>query len=183
MLALGLPHVAQLTAKQNYLKVLDNPLLRFQPGWLSGGIGVLFAISLWPSISSRLPSREITERPRAAADWIEAHDWRGRFFAYPDYGSYLSWRLGDRARVYVDTRGFFYPPEILEDGYFLPQMEPDWLKRLERVLSFGTDYFLLERNGPRSVFWHYLEHRCGPPIYEDDQCVLLSADQVRRACN
>jgi hypothetical protein len=181
MLALGMPHMAQLTAERNYFRILDNPLLRFQPRWLAVGIGVLFLVSLFPSVSSQLPFREIPEWPISAADWIEAHDLHGRLFAFPDYGSYLSWRLGDRVRIYVDTRGFFYPPQIVEDGYFLPEMDPDWRERLERVLSLGTDYFLLETSGPRSAFWHYLENRCGPPLYLDDQCVLLSAEQVRRA--
>jgi hypothetical protein len=181
MIALGMPQVTRLLSARPYFHILDNPWLRCQPRWLLGGFTTLFLLSLFPSITSRLPFREIPEWPAAGVNWIEAHDLHGRFFAYPDYGSYLTWRLDGRVRTYVDTRGFYFPPQILEDSYLLPEMQPDWRERLARVFSFGTDYFFLETSGPRGAFWHYLHERCDTPVYIDDQCVLLTAEQVRKA--
>jgi hypothetical protein len=112
---------------------------------------------------------------------MEEHGLEGRFFAEPDFGAYITWRLGERARTYVDTRGFFFPPELLEDSNLLPQLSPDWPVRLERVLTHGTGYFLLETTGPRGEMWRAFQPYLGPPLFLDDICVLLTADQVRRA--
>jgi hypothetical protein len=79
----------------------------------------------------------------------------------------------------VDTRGFFFPPVLLEDSCFVPQMTPDWRDRLERVLDYGTDYFVLETTGPRGALWRALQPHV-QPLYVDQKSVLLSADQVRQ---
>jgi hypothetical protein len=95
--------------------------------------------------------------------------------------SYIGWRLGDRGRCYVDTRGFFFPAEYLEDSHYVPQLSADWPRRVRRILGYGTDYFLLETTGPRGQFWRSLQPYLDPPLYRDNQTVLLSAEQVRRA--
>src|SRR5205807_1862887 len=108
-------------------------------------------------------------------------DVQGRFFSPPDYGSYLGWRLGDKAKVYTDTRGFFFPPLLLEDSIYLPQLGPNWQERLRRVLDdYRTDFFLLETTGVRGALWRDLQQHVGPPLYVDEQTVLLSAGQVRQ---
>src|SRR5262249_29989337 len=89
--------------------------------------------------------------------------------------------LGDRGRSYVDTRSFFFPGELIEDSHYLPQLLPGWRDRLDRVLGHGTDYFLLETTGARGQLWQSLQPHVGPPLYLDNQTVLLSAAQVRPA--
>ena len=128
-----------------------------------------------------MPIRDSSDWPVAALDWIESRGLHGRFFGPPDYGSYVCWRLGDRARSYVDTRGFFFPAQLLEDSQYLPQMTADWKLRLDRVLGYGTDYFLLENWGVRGAFWQALQPHVDKPLYEDQRTILLSADQVRQA--
>jgi hypothetical protein len=126
-----------------------------------------------------MPIQDAPSWPCAAVTWIEANELGGRFFAPPNYGSYLTWRLGDRATCYVNTRSFCFPPELLEDSHYLPQLTPDWPERLQRVLGHGTDYFLLETSGPRGQLWRRVEPHCGEPLFLDRQTVLLSAEQVR----
>src|SRR5581483_1333607 len=95
---------------------------------------------------------------------------------------YLVWRLGDRVRVYVDTRGFMFEPQQLRDGHYLPRMEGDWRSALDRVLAAGTDYFLLETTGPRGRLWEALRPHVGSPVFlEEGKSVLLSSGQVREA--
>ena len=103
----------------------------------------------------------------------------GHFFAPPDYGSYVGWRLREHARTYVDTRGFFFPPELLEDSHLVPQLGPDWRGRLDRVFARGTKYFLLETDGPRGRLWQALRAHVEAPLYLDGETVLLSTAQVR----
>src|SRR5262249_42515100 len=100
------------------------------------------------------------------------------FFSPPDFGAYIGWRLGAQGKCYVDTRGFFYPPELLEDSILLPQMLPGWKARLERVLAHGTDWFLLETSGPRGRLWEEVRAHVGEPFYCDERVVLLSAEQA-----
>ena len=116
-----------------------------------------------------------------ALDWIADHGLAGGFFAIPDYGSYLGWRLGPRAHVYVDTRGFFFAPELIEDSHYVPQMAPGWQPRLQRVLGYGTDYFLLQTTGGRGELWRALRPHISRPLYLDDEAVLLSREQLLRA--
>jgi hypothetical protein len=159
--------------------VLTAPLFRFQWFWPAMAVGVLAMVSLIPPLSRRMPLQDAREWPVALGHWLEANDVHGRVFAPPDYGSYVTWRLGDRARSYVDTRGFFFPPALLEDSCFVPQMTPGWRVRLERVLEHGTDYFMLETTGPRGALWQTLQPHV-QPLYLDDKAVVLSASQVRQ---
>jgi hypothetical protein len=128
-----------------------------------------------------MPIQNSAAWPVRALDWCEAEGLTGRFFGPPDYGSYVGWRLRDRGKSYVDTRGFFFPGELIEDSHYLPQLGPGWPTRLERILCYGTDYFLLETTGPRGEFWRALQPWVNQPLYCDDQTVLLSAEQVRQA--
>jgi hypothetical protein len=199
MLALGVPHVAALLAQaaradrrrrwvSSLLRVdrackgaFSRPQLRLQPLWPAAAVGVLTVVSLVPPLSRRMPIQDSSAWPVGAVARIEQLGLRGRFFAYPDFGSYLGWRLGDRVKTYADTRGFFFPPHLLEDCHYLPQLAPDWRRRLERVLDeFGTNYFLLEIDGPRGQLWRSLRPHVGEPLYLDGQAVLLTEAQVRR---
>ncbi len=159
--------------------VFQSPLLRFQGLWLVAGVGVLASLSLIPPLARRIPIQDAAAWPVAAVDWIETQGLGGRFFSPPDYGSYLIWRLGPRVQSYVDTRGFFFPPELIEDSHYVPQLYANWQERLERILAQGTDYFLLETSGARGQLWRALEPHIGTPLYRDAQAVLLSTAQVR----
>jgi hypothetical protein len=160
---------------------MGNPRLRFQWGWAVAALVVLAVISLVPPLGRRMPIQDARSCPAAALDWVEAHDLRGRFFGPPNYGSYVGWRLGDRGKSYVYTRSFCFPPELLEDSHYVPQLGPDWQARLDRVFGYGTDYFLLETTGPRGQLWQAIQPHTGEPLYLDEQTVLLRAEQVRHA--
>jgi hypothetical protein len=203
MLALGVPHLAALLSEsaprllggrqrsrlwrtvlrteRRCKRLFSRPIFRFQPAWMLVAVGLLAAASLYPPLSRRIPHQEGRSWPVAAVDWMEREGLHGRFFAQPDFGSYITWRLGERAKTYVDTRGFYFPPELLEDSNLLPQLTPDWPERLEHVLSRGTDYFLLETTNARGEMWHAFRPYIEAPLFVDDQCVLLTAEQVRRA--
>jgi hypothetical protein len=203
MLALGVPHLAAmlseaaprllrhkrrtrtwravLRVERRCKRLFARPLVRFQSGWLLLTVGLLCVASLIPPVGRRMPRQEHGCWPIAAVDWMEREGLHGRFFAQPGFGAYVAWRLGDRAQTYVDTRGFFFQPEFLEDSNALPSLAPDWPERLERVLARGTDYFLLETSGMRSELWTGFQPYLGAPLYFDDSSVLLSAEQVRRA--
>jgi hypothetical protein len=157
-----------------------SPLLRWQWFWPIVAASVFALISLIPPLARRMPIQNASEWPVAAVDWIETQGLGGRFFSPPDYGAYLIWRLGERAQSYVDTRGFFFPPELLEDSHFVPQLYANWEARLERILAQGTDYFLLETTGARGQLWQALAPHIGTPLYRDEHTVLLSTAQVQR---
>jgi hypothetical protein len=201
MLALGVPHLAALLRQAEWReprglslpwrlavrfdrflrRELESPRLRFQWGWAAGALAVLAVVSLVPPLGKRMPIQDAPSWPSAALDWVEANGVQGRFFAPPNYGSYVGWRLGDRGKSYVYTRSFCFPPELLEDSHYVPQLGPNWRPRLKRVLAHGTDYFLLETTGPRGRLWQELQPHAGAPLYLDEQTVLLSALQVRQA--
>ena len=198
MLALGLPHLVALLglaaradrrrrwvalllrADRAVRRTLNRPLLRVQPFWPAAMVALLTVVSLIPPLSRRMPIQDARSWPVAAVAHIEQLGLHGRFFAFPDFGTYLTWRLGDRVKSYADTRGFFFPPAVLEDCHFLPQLGPDWRRRLDRVLDeYGTEFFLLETEGPRGKLWHSLRPHVGEPLYQDELSVLLTATQVR----
>lgn len=198
MLALGVPHVSALLHRAERgradpltaaaLRVdaflsseLANPRLRFQWSWPLAALALLAVVSLVPPLGRRMPVQDAPTWPTRAVTWIREHDLRGNFFGSPNYGSYVVWQLGDRGRSYVYTRTFCFPPELLEDSHYLPQLAPGWEQRLQRVLDHGTDYFLLETTGPRGRLWQELRPHAGEPLYLDEQTVLLTAQQVRRA--
>jgi hypothetical protein len=143
----------------------------------------LFLVSAIPPVSRAMPLQDAAEWPTAAVAHIEKMGLDGNFFAPPDYGAYLIWKLPGRAKPFVDTRGFFFPPILIEDSHFIPQLGPDWLNRLKRVFEqYPTDYFLLETTGPRGALWRSLRDKVGLPLYVDEKSVLLTAQQVRDGC-
>ena len=162
-------------------RMLNTPLLCFQWNWPAAAVVLLAAVSLVPPLARPMPFQNGRAWPVRALDWCQAQGLGGRFFGPPDYGSYVGWRLGDRGKCYVDTRGFFFPPELVEDSHYVPQLGPEWQSRLQRVFAYGTDYFLLETTGPRGQLWRTLQPYLDQPLYCDDQTVLLSTEQVRRA--
>ncbi len=199
MLALGVPHLAALLRRaaaggrrrpwvatllrlDGIAKRLLNPRwFRPQPRWLAGAVGLLVVVSLVPPLAQALPAREDPDLPTAAVDRIEQLGLSGHFFGPPDYGSYVTWRLGERARSYTDTRGFFFPPVLLEDSHYVPQLGPDWRRRLDRILDdYPTDFFLLETTGPRGELWRRMRPLLdSPPLHADGVAVLLTSAQVR----
>jgi hypothetical protein len=198
MLALGVPHLAALfrdaaqanrrrgwvlvllRADRACKRIFNAWSLRFQPLWPALGATALAVVSVIPALSRPMPFQDAPDWPAGAVARIEELGLQGRFFAPANYGSYLSWRLGDRAKCYVDTRGFFFPPKLIEDSHYLPQLADDWRPRLDRVLdTFGTDYFVLETQGPRGQLWRALEPNVGVPLFLDAETVVLSAAQVR----
>jgi len=200
MLAIGVPHVTAMyvdavrsNRRREWLYALvrlDNGLkrvcasrwFRWQPVWPAACIGVLFAISLVRPLSPHLPGQNGPDWPVAALDHIERAGIAGNFFTPPDYGAYVGWRLKERAKTYMDTRGFFFPPELVEDSCYVPSLGPKWRKRLDRALDdYPTEYFLLETWGVRSALWKALEPHVAQPLYVDDKAVLLTAAQVRQA--
>lgn len=206
MLALGVPHVtallkvaamrrrslagrcihgrlvirALLRGERAYQALFNSPLLRFQWIWPAAALVLLAVVSSVPPLARRMPIQNDAAWPVRALDWCEAQGLEGRFFGPPDYGSYVSWRLGERVKCYVDTRGFFFPPALVEDSHFVPQLGPEWQSRLQRIFAYGTDYFLLETTGPRGQFWRTFQPYVDS-LYCDEQTVLLSAEQVQRA--
>jgi hypothetical protein len=210
MLALGVPHLARLPRQvalsyrrlapasrwqggwaflgrtllrvdRSCKRLLHSPLLRGQWLWPVAAVAVLAVLSLVPPLSRGMPIQDAPEWPTRAVDYLTEHAAEGRFFGPPDYGAYVTWRLGDRARCYADTRGFFFTPELLEDSHYLPQALPGWRERLRRVLDRGTDYFLLETTGPRGELWRTLQPGVDQPLYLDERTVLLSRGQVELA--
>jgi hypothetical protein len=199
LLALGVPHLAALVreavrrgdptaaparwalaAWRGWESALDRPLWRLDLFWPAVALSGLVVVSLVPPLAKRLPMPATADWPVAVGDWIAEHDLRGNFFAQPNYGAYLGWRRGDAVRVYVDTRGFYFPPPLLEDAMYVPQLHPDWRERMQRIFAHGTDYFLLETTAPADQLWRLLEPHVGPPLYRDERTVLLTAAQVRR---
>jgi hypothetical protein len=178
---LGSLRWAVLRVDRSCKHMLHGPLLRWQWAWPGAAVAVLAALSLLPPVSRGMPIQDGPDWPAGAVEWMAGHDVQGRFFSPPDYGSYVTWRLGDRARCYTDTRGFFFPPELLEDSHYLPQKLPGWQERLQRVLDRGTDYFLLETTGPRGELWRTLQPAVAEPLYRDERTVLLSRAQVEEA--
>ena len=198
MLALGVPHMAALLAQaartdrrrawvarllrldRSVKCIFASRLFRFQAGWPAAALAGFLVVSLIPPLSRGMPIQHDDSWPVAAVTHIERLGLEGRFFTPPDYGSLLIWRLPAVAKTYTDTRSFFYPPLLIEDSHFLPQLGPDWPRRLDRVLDeYHTDYFFLETKGPRGALWHKLQGYVAAPLYHDDQSVLLSARQVR----
>jgi len=179
MLALGVPHLVALCRLDGVKDALNGPAFHFQPRWALAFLLMLSMFSLTPALARLVPRRHGKDWPTGAVDYIERHDLRGNFFSSPNHGAYLVWRRGpDRARCYVDTRGFFFPPRLLEDSALVPQLGDDWPQRLRRVVNAGTDYFLLETNGPAGALWHTLQGHV-TPLYLDADTVLLGAEQLR----
>jgi len=200
LLALGVPHLvalwrqAALSDRRRWWVALAlrcdgkwkracfSPLLRFQRGWPLAAVSLLVVVSLIPALSKRMPLQDADEWPTGAAAFLQEHGIGGNFFAPPDYGAYLTWRIGEDARCYADTRGFFISPVLLEDCHYVPQLGPGWRPRLDRILNeFATDYFVLETTGPRGELWRRLQPLIGSDVvYLDQQTVILRADDVRR---
>jgi hypothetical protein len=199
MLTLGMPHLVallrnavQTDRRRSWVKVLlrfdsswrrawDSPLLRPQAVWPLMALALLVAVSLIPPLSRRMPKQDDNEWPSAAMSYLEQCGVGGNFFGPPDYGTYVTWRLGPQAHCYADTRGFYFPPNLLEDCHYVPQLGPGWRQRLDRILNdFATDYFLLETNGPRGELWRRLApHVAAEVIYLDEHTVVLRAQTVR----
>jgi hypothetical protein len=199
LVALGVPHVVAMwrqalldprrrwvrrgLAIDNFAKrIIKSPLFAWQPRAIGVAALGLFLVSVVPPISRMMPKRDSHEWPVAALDALESQGRGGNFFGPPDYATYVNWRLKDRSRGYADTRGFYFPPVLLEDAHYLPQLLPGWRERMDRVLTkYPTDYFLLETTGPRGALWTALQPHVETPVYLDGQCVVLSAAQVRSA--
>ena len=188
MLVVAVPHLVRdvrdsapaplLRLDRSWKRVLRAPAFRLQWYWPAAAFAALTVVSVTPPLSRAVPVQNHPDWPVAAVDWMAAHGIEGRIFAGPNDGAYLTWRLPGRVRCYADTRGFFFPPKILEDCQYLPQMSPGWPDRLRRVESYGADYFLLKTSGPHGVLWRAIEPHVSAPLYRDGGVVFLRTEQV-----
>jgi hypothetical protein len=162
-------------------RVFSGSLLRIQPPWAGCGIAAILLFGLWPW-GERLPNREAAEWPSGAADWIAAGHLPGQgpwnIFAGQNEGSYLIWRLSGKARVYTDTRAFYYSGQLLRDSYHLPRGQGHWPELVDHALQNETEYFLIPKQGG---LWQQIEAHAAEPLYQDSQFVILSAGQMRDA--
>ncbi len=170
-----------------FKRMLNGPVLRLQPIWPAIGLGLLTLASAWPW-ADKVPNAERTDWPHAAADWIAAGGLSGpgpwKVFSGQNEGSYLIWRFDGRVKVHSDTRGFYYPGDLLLESFWLPRALGDWRSQLDDVLSYNPDYFLLQvhgTDGSRYRLWQLLEPQIPHPLYRDEQFVIVSADQIRQA--
>jgi hypothetical protein len=172
-----------------FKRILNSPLFKLQPIWPAIGFAAIALVSLWPW-RDRVPNKELPDWPREAADWIAAGGISGpgpwNVFSGYNEGSYLIWRFDGHVKVYSDTRGFYYPGDLLDDSYSLPRARGDWQAHLSRVLDRGAEFFLLPvrgTDGVRFQLWKMLEPHVPRPLYLDDRYVILSAEQIRNAAN
>ena len=175
------PTRAVLYLDRDLRRALTSPLLRSQPVWTWCSFGLIVVLGLLPW-GNRLPNREDAEWPTGAADWLAASHlptpapWK--VFSGPNEGSYLIWRLDGQALVYSDTRGFYYPGQVISDSVFLTSADDVCSQRLQRVFEHGTEFFLLPA---KDGFWQKLEPHVAAPLYRDQKHVILSEQQVRSA--
>lgn len=172
-----------------FKRILNSPLFKLQPIWPAIGFAAIALVSLWPW-GERVPNKELPDWPREAADWIAAGGLSGpgpwNVFSGYNEGSYLIWRFDGHVKVYSDTRGFYYPGDLLDDSYSLPRARGDWQAHLNRVLDRGAEFFLLPvrgTDGVRFQLWKMLEPHVSRPLYLDEKYVILSAEQIRNAAN
>jgi hypothetical protein len=197
-LAIGVPHLKELCSDESFRvfrvfsgqtsclrpaldkwrELAHSPAWTWQWTWPAAAVATLIGLVSIPPISQQLMAVNLRDNPVAAVEWMQANNIHGRIFGPPDYGSYLGWHMGNQAKCYVDTRGFYFPPQLIADAQLLPALTDDWQSRLDRVLAAGTDYFLLESTGPRAGLWQAIEPHV-EPLYRDGQSVLLAARQIR----
>jgi hypothetical protein len=161
--------------------VLGRNRNNIQWKWLVASVFFAFCIShvRGPiALNSSLAARSCSNR---AIQWMKSAKTQGNIFCSAENGNNLIWHLRDRVRVYADTRGFFYPGEILLDTFEVPRLGSSWEQRLERVFSFGTDYLLLETTGPQGELWKLVQAWNANPVYRDASTVLIEASEVRQA--
>jgi hypothetical protein len=85
---------------------------------------------------------EMTDTPRAAADWLAANPQPGRMFNFQPWGSYLEFRLGPTTQVGFDSR-IELPPADRWSRY-LPVLVGRW--DAERQLDeWGVSYVVTSR--------------------------------------
>ena len=200
VLVVGVPHLSRLLREASPRRAVSRAIVgainrvdrslkgivasrAFRPNmtWPAAAFAVLVIVSCIPSLSKGMPIQHAKNWPVAALDWCQEHNIHGNFFACPDYGSFIEWKLGEKGKAYTDTRGFSFTGEQLEDSLLTPQLCDGWKERVDRILGKGTDYFLLETTGPRGRLWTQLQTSIDSPLYLDHQAVLLSATQVRAA--
>ncbi|MBN1887918.1 MAG: hypothetical protein JW850_07995 [Thermoflexales bacterium] len=85
--------------------------------------------------------------PLGAANYLAGEIRPGtRLFNMPEWGGLLIWRLGPRARVFVDGRIEIYPMELWDDYVRIIQTVEGWQELLQ---AYQVDYLVLseERHG------------------------------------
>lgn len=180
MLLLGTAPLLSLLRIDHKLQK-SNPLLKLQPRWLLASVAFVIAITILVAPYQPLIA-ETCACPESAVEFIESRQIEGTFFCSTTNGSYLGWRLKGRVQVYVDTRGFFFPPRLLEDSHQIPRMENQWLERLEEILSDRPpDFFLLENSGANGELWRNMPHDQMVVLFEDSQVGLIETEQMQKA--
>jgi hypothetical protein len=82
---------------------------------------------------------------KGAADFVEAHDMRGKLFNQYGDGGYLIYRLAPRTRVAIDGRADVYGDRFIRDYIAVYQGAADWHAGFERL---GADLALLPLDAP-----------------------------------
>ena len=163
-------------------RLLYSPLFGWQWAWPAGALAALTLVSIIPPLSRAMPMHDNPDWPVGAADWMEAHGVEGRIFAAPDDGAYLMWRQPS-VRCYVDTRYLFFPPELIEDCQYLPQLAPVGRNGYGASSPLAPT-IISSRQAARTAYsGRRSEPHVPDPLYCDKSVVLLRTEQVAAALN
>ncbi len=80
-------------------------------------------------------------QPSGAADFLLAHDLKGRLFNTYGAGGYLIYRLYPRQLVFIDGRYNPYPVKVIDDYLSIVDGKPGWFAALQ---AYGIDVVLTE---------------------------------------
>lgn len=72
----------------------------------------VFALTRWASLARNQDAREAEQFPEKAVEFLRAHHYPPKLFAYYDWGGYAIWKLYPEYRVFVDGRADLYSDDL-----------------------------------------------------------------------
>jgi len=158
-------HLLGALQKRFYFKVVVNCLM--------------FLLLIWEYsnvISSRNVGSTLPNEVGAAVNYFEKENLQGPIFNNFDIGSYLSYRLYPRERVFIDGRPEAYPADFIQKTYIPMQQDPDNFSKADAKYKFSTIIFSHTDQTPWAATFlqNILNNKDWTTVYLNDTVVILT---------
>ncbi len=113
--------------------------------------------------------------PVGAVDYLKEHNFAGNVLVGYNHGSYVSWKLGPSAKVFIDSRyEVAYPSKRIDEETTLFEARDGWQKLLE---LYPHDIILAETQSPLAT--KLADHASWRRVYADNAFVIFAKPEVK----
>lgn len=130
------------------------------------------------TVSQRTLGPHVPQGASKALTFVEENNITGPIFNNFDIGSYITYRLYPKEKIFIDGRPEAYPEEFIQKTYIPMQEDPQTFANVEEKYHFNSIVFSHTDQTPwaKSFLQAIMQNQSWVPLYLDPMIIILVKD-------